>query len=69
MVDAPVGALDELIERRRQVRCVRGAADLVGHHTGAVIAVELAAAAPERAGSLVLSGPVYVDEAMRQALD
>lgn len=43
-------------------------AHLVGHHTGAVIAVEVAAAAPDRAGTLVLSGPVYVDEAMRQAL-
>ncbi|WP_445181884.1 alpha/beta fold hydrolase [Pseudonocardia sp. Cha107L01] len=29
--------------------------DLVGHHTGGVIAVEVAAAAPERVGRLVLS--------------
>jgi pimeloyl-ACP methyl ester carboxylesterase len=41
---------------------------LVGHHTGAVVAVELAAALPERVGTLVLSGPLYLDAAMRKAL-
>ncbi len=37
------------------------AAHLVGHHTGAVVAIEAAAAHPERAGRLVLSGAVYLD--------
>jgi pimeloyl-ACP methyl ester carboxylesterase len=40
----------------------------VGHHTGAVIAVELAAAWPERIERVVLSGPVYTDAAGREAL-
>jgi pimeloyl-ACP methyl ester carboxylesterase len=40
----------------------------VGHHTGAVIAVELAAAAPERVERVVLSGPVYTDAAGRAEL-
>lgn len=39
-----------------------------GHHTGGVIAVELAASRPERVAGVVFSGPVYVDEAMRPAL-
>jgi pimeloyl-ACP methyl ester carboxylesterase len=38
---------------------------VVGHHTGAVIAVELAAMAPARIERVVLSGPVYMDEAGR----
>jgi len=41
---------------------------VVGHHTGAVIGVELAAAFPERVAGLVLSGPVYLDAAGREAL-
>lgn len=38
---------------------------VVGHHTGAVIGVELAAAAPDRVERVVLSGPVYMDAAGR----
>lgn len=38
---------------------------LVGHHTGAVVATEIAAAAPERVRALVLSGMPYVDAARR----
>jgi pimeloyl-ACP methyl ester carboxylesterase len=34
---------------------------VVGHHTGAAIAVEMAAAAPERIAALVLSACPYVD--------
>lgn len=34
-------------------------ADVVGHHTGAVIAVEMAAAAPDRVRSLVLSSSPF----------
>ena len=33
----------------------------VGHHTGAIVSVELAAAFPERVDRVVLSGPVYTD--------
>lgn len=41
---------------------------VVGHHTGAVIAVEMAAAHPERVERVVMSGPVYVDAVGRDAL-
>lgn len=41
---------------------------VVGHHTGAVIAVELAASAPDRVERVVLSGPVYMDAAGRAEL-
>ncbi|GAA4920555.1 pimeloyl-ACP methyl ester carboxylesterase [Actinomycetospora succinea] len=34
---------------------------LVGHHTGAVVATEIAAAVPERVRALVVSGMPYVD--------
>jgi pimeloyl-ACP methyl ester carboxylesterase len=44
------------------------AAHLVGHHTGAVLAIESAAAFPDRVGKIVLSGPVYLDEEMRGVL-
>lgn len=37
-------------------------AHLVGHHTGGVIAVELAAAFPQRVGALVLSSTPFTDE-------
>ncbi len=40
----------------------------VGHHTGAVIAIELAASVPERIERVVLSGPVYTDAAGREQL-
>lgn len=43
-------------------------ADLVGHHTGAIIAIECAPAWPERVRRLVLSGPVYVNERTRSDL-
>ncbi|MEW2359887.1 alpha/beta hydrolase [Spirillospora sp. NPDC029432] len=38
---------------------------LAGHHTGGVVAVEVAARAPERVSALVLSGVPYVDAARR----
>ena len=41
---------------------------VVGHHTGAVIAVEMAAAFPDRVERVVLSGPVYTDAAGRAEL-
>lgn len=41
-------------------------AHLVGHHTGGVIAVELAAAYPERVERVVLSSTPFVDDALRR---
>ncbi|HEX7863454.1 MAG TPA: alpha/beta hydrolase [Variovorax sp.] len=41
--------------------------DVVGHHTGGVIVVELAAAFSERVRSLVLSSTPYTDEPFRKA--
>jgi pimeloyl-ACP methyl ester carboxylesterase len=41
-------------------------ASIVGHHTGGVIAVELAASHPERVDKLVLSGTTCVDEEGRR---
>ena len=38
---------------------------LVGHHTGAVIATEIAAAWPDRVEAAVLSAPAFVDAAFR----
>ena len=38
---------------------------VVGHHTGAAIAVEMAAANPSRIAAMVLSAPPYVDAARR----
>jgi pimeloyl-ACP methyl ester carboxylesterase len=40
----------------------------VGHHTGGVIALEMAAAGPERIERVVMSGPVYTDAAGRAEL-
>jgi pimeloyl-ACP methyl ester carboxylesterase len=42
-------------------------AALVGHHTGSAVAIEMAAARPERVRALVLSAPPYVDAARRAA--
>jgi len=42
-------------------------AHVVGHHTGGVIAVEIAARAPARVASLVLSSTPYTNEAFRVA--
>jgi pimeloyl-ACP methyl ester carboxylesterase len=42
-------------------------AHVVGHHTGGVIAVEIAARAPERVASLTLSSTPYTDAAFRRA--
>src|SRR5699024_8300449 len=39
---------------------------LVGHHTGGVVAVEVAATLPERVDSLVLSGMPFVDAERRR---
>jgi len=58
-VDGIVDLLDELgVEK----------AHFVGHHTGAFVAMELAAAHPERLDKLVLSGPVWVDDEIRKQI-
>lgn len=41
-------------------------ADVLGHHTGGVVAVEVAATAPERVRRLVLSSTPYCDEGFRE---
>lgn len=41
---------------------------LVGHHTGGVVAVEVAATAPDRLSALVLSATPYVDAERRHAV-
>ncbi|MCO6005260.1 alpha/beta hydrolase [Actinoallomurus purpureus] len=41
-------------------------ATLAGHHTGGVVAIEVAARAPERVERLVLSSTPYVDAAARE---
>jgi pimeloyl-ACP methyl ester carboxylesterase len=38
---------------------------VLGHHTGAAVAIELAARAPERVRALVLSSPPWADAAFR----
>jgi pimeloyl-ACP methyl ester carboxylesterase len=43
-------------------------ANLVGHHTGAVIALEMAASHPERVKRLVLSNCPYVDREKRKMM-
>lgn len=43
-------------------------AHLVGHHTGAILAVDIAARHPDRVERLALSGPHYMDEEMREML-
>jgi len=41
---------------------------LVGHHTGAILAVDIAARHPDRVDRLALSGPHYMDAEMREML-
>jgi len=41
---------------------------LVGHHTGGILAVDIAARYPDRVDKLALSGPHYMDAEMREML-
>jgi pimeloyl-ACP methyl ester carboxylesterase len=41
---------------------------LVGHHTGAILAVDIAARYPDRVERLALSGPHFMDAEMREML-
>jgi len=40
-------------------------ADLLGHHTGALVATEVTLAHPDRVGRLILNGPLPLDDAER----
>lgn len=69
----PVPGQPRIEDYARAVRAVLAElrvqrAVFVGHHTGAVIAVELAAAYPELVDRVVLSGPVNLTEAVRAEL-
>lgn len=71
--DSADGGVPASIEQWARVACeLLGAlgiarADVVGHHTGGVVAVELAAAFPGRVRGLVLSSTPYTDAAFRRA--
>jgi len=43
-------------------------AHLVGHHTGAILAIDIAARHPDRVAKLALSGPFFMDAAAREML-
>ncbi len=43
-------------------------AHIAGHHTGGIIAVELAAAFPDRVLSVTISGPIFMNGAARASL-
>jgi pimeloyl-ACP methyl ester carboxylesterase len=62
-VEDYAGAVLDVLDALGVDRCV-----LVGHHTGEIVAVEIAAAAPERVAAVVLSGPVDLDAAGRAYL-
>jgi pimeloyl-ACP methyl ester carboxylesterase len=62
-VEDYAGAVLDVLDELCIGRCV-----LVGHHTGEILAVEIAAAAPERVEAVALSGPVDLDEAGRAYL-
>jgi pimeloyl-ACP methyl ester carboxylesterase len=57
------GAVVQVLDALEMARVI-----VVGHHTGAVISVEMAAAFPLRVERVVLSGPVYTDAAGRAEL-
>lgn len=60
-IEAYAGGVLELIDALALSRV-----HIVGHHTGGVIAIEVAARAPERVGKLILSCTPFVDAADRQ---
>jgi pimeloyl-ACP methyl ester carboxylesterase len=71
--DSADGGVPASIEQWARVACELfdalriACADVVGHHTGGVVALELAAAFPARVRSLVLSSAPYTGEAFRRA--
>lgn len=71
MSDAP-GAAPEIADYARAVLPVLdalgiGIAAVAGHHTGALVATELALAHPQRIDALVIAGPMLISEAERTA--
>ncbi len=71
--DSDAGDAPASIEQWARVACELldalqiQSAHVVGHHTGGVVAVELAGAFPDRVRGLVLSSTPYTDEAFRRA--
>jgi pimeloyl-ACP methyl ester carboxylesterase len=61
-IEAMAGAALDLLDALGIARCA-----LVGHHTGALVAIELAAGVPERVTGLVLSSPPWPDAAYRRS--
>lgn len=69
----PVSGQPEISDYAAALRDVLDEHDIakaivVGHHTGALIAVEMAAATPGRVDRLALSGPIYMDAEARARL-
>ena len=62
-IDALADGIAEFLDGLGIGRC-----GVFGHHTGAAIAAQLAAAHPERVGALALSGPTLIDAALRAKL-
>ncbi|MEJ1168075.1 alpha/beta fold hydrolase [Variovorax sp. CCNWLW235] len=71
--DSADGGMPASIEQWARVACELldalgiAHADVVGHHTGGVVAIELAAAFPDHVRGLVLSSTPFTDEAFRRA--
>jgi pimeloyl-ACP methyl ester carboxylesterase len=71
--DSADGGMPPSIEQWARVACELldalgiARADVVGHHTGGVVAIELAAAFPDRVRGLVLSSTPFTDDAFRRA--
>ncbi|HEX5120139.1 MAG TPA: alpha/beta hydrolase [Pseudonocardiaceae bacterium] len=61
-IEAMAGAALDLLDALGVARCA-----VLGHHTGALVALELAARAPDRVTALVLSSPPWPDAAYRRS--
>jgi pimeloyl-ACP methyl ester carboxylesterase len=61
-IEAMAGSALDLLDALDLTRCA-----VLGHHTGALVALELAARAPERVTGLVLSSPPWPDAAYRRS--
>jgi pimeloyl-ACP methyl ester carboxylesterase len=61
-IEAMAGAALDLLDALGVPRCA-----VLGHHTGALVALELAAGAPHRVSGLVLSSPPWPDAARRRS--
>jgi pimeloyl-ACP methyl ester carboxylesterase len=63
-IEAMAAAALDLLDGLGLGRCA-----VLGHHTGALVALELAACAPERVTGLMLSSPPWPDAAYRRSHD